>query len=128
MDNFLTLQELISEASKHIGVDGTGTLLYYNASKIRDLEAKGDVDKINTVYAFYKELMPDGLYSEFVNSSFGGLTYNDDYAAQNYGEDYFPIPKLCPTADHYVYACVFKNGTIVWENTDPPAGAGGESE
>ena len=52
MNNFLTHQELISEAAKSLGKP----MLYWSASKIRDLEAKGEVDKLNTIYAFYKEL------------------------------------------------------------------------
>jgi len=114
MDNFLTLQELIGEASKD------KIILFYNASNIEDLAAKGDVDKLNTVYAYYKDLMPDALYSEFFNSSFGGITYKDEYTAQDFAEDYFPRPALSVDTDHYVYACVFKNGHIIWENTDPP--------
>ena len=125
MNNFLTLQELISEAAKSLGKP----MIYWSASKIRDLEAKGEVDKLNTIYAFYRELMPADLYAEVFNSSYGGLTYIDKYSAQDFAEDYFPRPGLCPDADHYVYACVFlPNGAIEWENTDPPTGAGGESE
>ena len=41
MNNFLTLQELISEAAKSLGKP----MIYWSASKIRDLEAKGEVDK-----------------------------------------------------------------------------------
>ena len=125
MNNFLALQELISEAAKSLGKP----IIFWNASNIRDLEAKNGVDKLNTIYAFYRDLLPDALYTEFFNSSFGGLTFMDKYTAQDFAEDYFPRPALCPDAEHYVYACVFNvNGTIEWENTDPPTGAGGESE
>ena len=46
--------------------------------------------------------------------------YTDEYSAQDFAEDYFPRPALSVDADHYVYACVFKNGVMTWENTDPP--------
>ena len=121
MDNFLDLQELIATASKAVPTTASDKIiLFYNASNIRDLEAKGDTTKLNTVYEFYKNLMPDALYTEFFNSSFGGITYSDEYSAQDFAEDYFPRPALSVDSDHYVYACVFKNGVMVWENTDPP--------
>ncbi len=121
MDNFLDLQELIAIASKAVPTTASDKIiLFYNASNIRDLEAKGDTTKLNTVYDFYKNLMPDALYTEFFNSSFGGITYSDEYTAQDFAEDYFPRPALSVDSDHYVYASVFKNGVMVWENTDPP--------
>ena len=121
MDNFLDLQELIAIASKAVPTTASDrVILFYNASNIRDLEAKGDTTKLNTVYDFYKNLMPDALYTEFFNSSFGGITYSDEYTAQDFAEDYFPRPALSVDSDHYVYASVFKNGVMIWENTDPP--------
>ena len=121
MDNFLDLQELIAIASKAVPTTASDKIiLFYNASNIRDLEAKGDTTKLNTVYEFYKNLMPDALYTEFFNSSFGGITYSDEYTAQDFAEDYFPRPALSVDSDHYVYASVFKNGVMIWENTDPP--------
>ena len=121
MDNFLDLQELIAIASKAVPTTASDKIiLFYNASNIRDLEAKGDTTKLNTVYDFYKNLMPDALYTEFFNSSFGGITYSDEYTAQDFAEDYFPRPALSVDSDHYVYASVFKNGVMIWENTDPP--------
>ena len=121
MDNFLDLQELIAIASKAVPTTASDKIiLFYNASNIRDLEAKGDTTKLNTVYEFYKNLMPDALYTEFFNSSFGGITYSDEYSAQDFAEDYFPQPAKSVDSDHYVYACVFKNGVMTWENTDPP--------
>lgn len=119
MENFLGLQELISLSSLQSYANDK-VILFYNASNIRDLEATGNTTKLNTVYEFYKNLMPDGLYTEFFNSSFGGITYTDEYSAQDFAEDYFPRPALSVDSDHYVYACVYKNGVIVWENTDPP--------
>lgn len=125
MNQFSGLMDIISQAAMQMGQP----ILFYNANNIRDLEAKGEVDKLNTVYAFFKELMSKDMYTEFFNSSYGAVTYNDKYTAQDFGEDYFPRPGLCPDADHYVYACVFlPNGAIEWENTDPPTSAGGESE
>lgn len=121
MDNFLDLKELIAIASKAVPTTASDkVILFYNASNIRDLEAKGDTTKLNTVYDFYKNLMPDALYTEFFNSSFGGIVYSDEYTAQDFAEDYFPQPAKSVDSDHYVYACVFKNGTMTWENTDPP--------
>ena len=121
MENFLDLQELIAIASKAVPTTASDkVILFYNASNIRDLEAKGDTTKLNTVYDFYKSLMPDALYTEFFNSSFGGITYSDEYTAQDFAEDYFPRPALSVDSDHYVYASVFKNGVMIWENTDPP--------
>ena len=68
MDNFLDLQELIAIASKAVPTTASDKIiLFYNASNIRDLEAKGDTTKLNTVYEFYKNLMPDALYTEFFN-------------------------------------------------------------
>ena len=119
MENFLDLQQLISLSSLQSFANDK-VILFYNASNIRDLEAKGDTTKLNTVYDFYKNLMPDALYTEFFNSSFGGITYSDEYTAQDFAEDYFPRPALSVDSDHYVYACVFKNGVMIWENTDPP--------
>ena len=119
MENFLGLQELISLSSLQSYANDK-VILLYNASNIRDLEATGNTTKLNTVYEFYKNLMPDGLYAEFFKSSFGGITYTDEYSAQDFAEDYFPRPALSVDSDHYVYACVYKNGVIVWENTDPP--------
>ena len=75
MENFLDLQELISLSSLQSFANDK-VILFYNASNIRDLEAKGDTTKLNTVYDFYKNLMPDALYTEFFNSSFGGITYS----------------------------------------------------
>ena len=121
MENFLDLKELIAIASKAVPTTASDkVILFYNASNIRDLEAKGDTTKLNTVYDFYKNLMPDALYTEFFNSSFGGITYSDEYTAQDFAEDYFPRPALSVDSDHYVYASVFKNGVMIWENTDPP--------
>ena len=85
MENFLDLQELISLSSLQSFANDK-VILFYNASNIRDLEAKGDTTKLNTVYEFYKNLMPDALYAEFFNSSFGGITYKDEYTAQDFAE------------------------------------------
>ena len=56
MENFLDLQELISLSSLQSFANDK-VILFYNASNIRDLEAKGDTTKLNTVYEFYKNLM-----------------------------------------------------------------------
>ena len=45
---------------------------------------------------------------------------DSEYTAQDFAEDYFPQPAKSVDSDHYVYACVFKNGTMTLENTDPP--------
>ena len=103
MENFLDLQQLISLSSLQSFANDK-VILFYNASNIRDLEAKGDTTKLNTVYEFYKNLMPDALYAEFFNSSFGGITYSDEYSAQDFAEDYFPQPAKSVDSDHYVYA------------------------
>ena len=60
MENFLDLKELISLSSLQSFANDK-VILFYNASNIRDLEAKGDTTKLNTVYDFYKNLMPDAL-------------------------------------------------------------------
>lgn len=96
------------------------SFVWWNASAIRDLEAKTEVDKLNTVYSFYREFLPDQLYEEFFTSSFGAFFYDDAETAQDHAEDWFPPSSLCPDADHYVYCCVFNaTGGLVWENVNP---------
>ena len=66
MDNFLDLKELIAIASKAVPTTASDkVILFYNASNIRDLEAKGETTKLNPGDDFYKNLMPDALYTEF---------------------------------------------------------------
>ncbi|BCU94061.1 MAG: hypothetical protein CM15mV4_0260 [Caudoviricetes sp.] len=64
--------------------------------------------------------MPDALYTEFLIHLWWYNLY-DEYTAQDFAEDYFHNLHKSVDSDHYVYACVFKNGvTMIWENTDPP--------
>ena len=67
MENFLDLKELISLSSMQSFANDK-VILFYNASNIRDLEAKGDTTKLNTVYDFYKNLMPDALQNKIILS------------------------------------------------------------
>ena len=53
------------------------SFVWWNASAIRDLEAKTEVDKLNTVYSFYREFLPDVLYEEFAKAMAGKQSIED---------------------------------------------------
>ena len=116
MNTFLQLQEIISAYAK----ETQQVLIWFNASGIRRLEDANDVDKLNQVYAFYKEFLPNDVYEEFFHSSYGAFLRVDPILAQDVAEDWFPPNHLLPDKDYYVYCCVFnKSGAIEWENVDP---------
>ena len=111
--DYKALQNTLSDYSKALGLP----VLWYDASKIRILEAAGDTAKINTIWTWYEGFMSDPLLSEFKNSTYGTLRYSSITTAQSNAEDWFPIASLCPDADHYVYACIFnESGNLAWEN------------
>ena len=113
MNNFLSLQELISDYA----VAREKVLIWFDAKGIRKLEDAGNVDKLNQVYTFYREFLPDDVYEEFFNSSFGTFERQDSINAQDVAEDWFPHVETLPDSDYYVYCCVFnRRGVIEYEN------------
>ena len=111
--DYKALQETLSDYAKAKGTP----FLWYNGSKLRDLEAKADTDKINTIWTWYEAFLPDEVLANLKLSTFGSYHYNDAINAQSAGEDCFPKYSLSPDAEHYIYACVFNaNGTLAWEN------------
>lgn len=117
MNNYKTLLEMLSEYASVT----QQSFIWFDAKGIRRLEDAGDVDKLNQVYEFYKEFLPDDVYEEFFHSSFGVFTYSDAITAQDYAEDWFPREDLVPDSDYYVYSCVFNpSGALEWENPRIP--------
>ena len=118
---YKNLGEILCDYAKVTGK----SYVWYDAKGIRRLEDAGDTDKLNQVYAFYREFLDELLYEEFFHSSYGMLEYSNDVAAQDAAEDWFPREAQVPDADYYVYACAFnESGAIVWENVPvqtPPA-------
>jgi hypothetical protein len=116
MNNFLSLQELISDYA----AAREKILIWFDAKGIRKLEDAGNVDKLNQVYTFYREFLPDDVYEEFFHSSFGTFERQDSIAAQDVAEDWFPPVETLPDSDYYVYCCVFnRRGVIEYENITP---------
>ena len=112
---YKALQNTLSDYAKLLGQP----ILWYDAKKIRVLEDASDTAKINTVWTWYEGLMTDPILTEFKNSSYGTIAYNNLTTAQTNAEDWFPKSSLCPDADHYVYACIFsENGALAWENVE----------
>ena len=111
--DYKALQDTLSADAKASGK----SFIWHDGQKMRKLEDAGDTTKINTVWDWYKTFLPDVVYENFKNSTFGTYHYTDDVTAQSDAEDWFPKSSLCPDADHYVYACVYNsNGAISWEN------------
>lgn len=117
MNNYKNLLELLSGYAS----SNSQTFIWYDAKGIRKLEDAGNVDKLNEIYAFYREFLPEGVYAEFFNSSYGAFEYSDTLSAQDEAEDWFPRPAQLPDSDYYVYCCVFNQvGALEWENVDLP--------
>ena len=53
--DYKALQETLSDYAKAKGTP----FLWYNGSKLRDLEAAADTTKINTIWTWYEAFLPD---------------------------------------------------------------------
>ena len=111
--DYKALKDTLSAYAKASGK----SFIWHDGQKMRALESASDVTKINTVWTWYKDFMPDIVWENFKVSTYGTYHYNDTVSAQSDAEDWFPKSSLCPDADHYIYACVFNsNGSLAWEN------------
>lgn len=66
-----------------------------------------DVDKLNEVYALYKQILPTDIYHGIFYNEFLFVTFDKIEEALDFAEDHFPINQTEGDPDYYIHVTVY---------------------